>query len=82
LHQEKSGNHAWRQGGTDELAKKSPKMLLNPFLCKFMHNFFSLGKKLAQEVGLHTSAIEKKLPKENKRPIGENSPNLVTLLGE
>jgi hypothetical protein len=35
-------------------------------------------EKLAQKVQAPLG-IFKKLPKENKRPIGENSPNLVTL---
>jgi hypothetical protein len=30
---------------------------------------------------LATSVLKKKLPKENNQPIGENSPNLVTLRG-
>jgi hypothetical protein len=38
----------------------------HPFLSKFSH-----GKKVAREF--------KNLPKENNRPIGENSPNQVTL---
>jgi hypothetical protein len=36
-------------------------------------------EKVPQKFGLILKYI-KKLPIENKRPIGENSPNLVTLL--
>jgi hypothetical protein len=42
------------------------------FCPKLIHNSFPWKK-----VG--TSSICQKLPKENNRPIGENSPNLVTL---
>jgi hypothetical protein len=41
-----------------------------------MHNFFR-GKKLPKSSGNFYNL--KKLPKENDRPKGENSPNLVTL---
>jgi hypothetical protein len=43
------------------------------FLSKLIHNFYLERKCTA-------SVIFKNLPKENYRPIGENSPNLVTLL--
>jgi hypothetical protein len=39
------------------------------------HITFTIAKKL----GLHTCVIFKKLLKENNRPVGEHSPNLVTL---
>jgi hypothetical protein len=42
-----------------------------------MHNFFS-GKNSSKI--LMTPVIFRKLPKGNNRPIGEDSPNLVTLV--
>jgi hypothetical protein len=39
---------------------------------------FSNGKKVAREFALLMQFF-KNLPKENNRPIGENSPNQVTL---
>jgi hypothetical protein len=36
-------------------------------------------EKGSLKCGLHTSVISKKLQKVNNRPMGENSPNLVTL---
>jgi hypothetical protein len=36
-------------------------------------------EKIAQQ-NLYTCVIFKKLPKENNHPIGENAPNLVTLV--
>jgi hypothetical protein len=45
-------------------------MLTNPYLAKFKNTTFSL--KFAQ-------TIFEKLPKVNNHPLGENSPNLVTL---
>jgi hypothetical protein len=38
-------------------------------------------QKVAQKLHSFTTVIFKPLPKANNRPIGENSPNLVTLLG-
>jgi hypothetical protein len=37
-------------------------------------------KKVAPNVGLHTSVIFNDLQKTNIQPIGENSPNLVSLI--
>jgi hypothetical protein len=37
-----------------------------------------VGKKVAQKVGVLLK-FSKRLPKVNNHPIGENSPNLVTL---
>jgi hypothetical protein len=37
-------------------------------------------EKVAQKFALHTSVIFIKQPKVNNRPIGENSPKLVTLV--
>jgi hypothetical protein len=54
----------------------SPKMWQNAFLPKLIHNFLP-WKKAAQNLGY--CCIFKKLPKEYNRPIGENSPNMVTL---
>jgi hypothetical protein len=50
-------------------------MLPNPFLSKSIHILFR-GKKLPRNVGYFCN---KKLPKVNNPPKGENSPNLVTL---
>jgi hypothetical protein len=49
----------------------------NPFLCQNKLTFFNV-KKVAEKIWA-TSVIFKKTPKVNNRPIGENSPNLVTL---
>jgi hypothetical protein len=38
------------------------------------------GKKVTQGIVIHTSEIPIKRHKVNKHPMGENSPNLVTLL--
>jgi hypothetical protein len=55
--------------------KKSPKVWPNTFLSKLTHN-------LNREWPLlwATSVILRKLAKENNHPLGENSPNLFTLL--
>jgi hypothetical protein len=47
-----------------------------PFLSKLIHNFYH-GKN-SQNISA-TVVLFKKLPKGNNCPIGENSPNLVTL---
>jgi hypothetical protein len=55
-------------------------MLPNPFfLSKLMHINFTMLKS-SPKFGLLLSFLEE-LPKVNHRPIGENSPNLVTLVG-
>jgi hypothetical protein len=48
------------------------------FSSKLIHNFFR-EKKLPKTWA--RSEIFKKLPKEINHPTGENSPNLVTLVG-
>jgi hypothetical protein len=53
------------------LRKNRPKCSPSHF-CQNLNLEIDLWKKVTQN-------IFKKLPKENKSPIGENSPNLVTL---
>jgi hypothetical protein len=88
LDQEKSGNHAettdwepWgssgrvlRTWGPDEFVKNGPKVLSKQFFTK--NNTF-LGKKVRKNVVYFCNF--QKMPKVNNRPLGENSPNLVTL---
>jgi hypothetical protein len=67
-----------KQGGLMSSWKKSPQNMAQPiFLSKLIHNFFP-RKKVAQTFWLFLQ-FSKKLPNETYRPIGENSPNLVTL---
>jgi hypothetical protein len=58
--------------------KNSPEIYHQIFRLRIKHDFFH-GKYGPQRWA--ASVIFKKLPKENSRPIGENFPNLVTLLG-
>jgi hypothetical protein len=70
---------ARRHGDLMRLKKSRPKSRPNPFLVKnFKHNF-DQGK--SSPIICAISAVFAKLPKVLSRPIGENSPNLVTLLG-
>jgi hypothetical protein len=48
----------------------------SPFLPKVIHNYYR--GKVSQKIKLLQQL--KKLPKENNRRLGENSPNLATLL--
>jgi hypothetical protein len=76
----KSGHHVHAQspiddqGGQMSLLKNLPKTWPNPFLVNLTFNFY-LGKRQHWA----TFVFLKKVPKESNRPVGENSPNLVTL---
>jgi hypothetical protein len=63
-------------GCRDELVKNSTKCGATLIMSKILHLFF--GGKSGPEIWA-TFVIFKRLPKENNHPIGENSPNLVTL---
>jgi hypothetical protein len=66
-------------GRPDAFAKQSPEKSPSPFVANM--NIYTLilkRKKVAQLFVLHLQ-FSRKLPKGNSRPIGENSPNLVTL---
>jgi hypothetical protein len=65
------------QGDQMRLLKNRPKYSPNRVLTKLLHNFYGGKKKLTKFVYF----CNKKLPKVNNHPIGENSPNLVTLTG-
>jgi hypothetical protein len=71
------------QGNQMRLLKDRPKYSPNGVLTKLLHNFYGGKKKLTKFVYilLSTYFCNKKLPKVNNHPIGENSPNLVTLKG-
>jgi hypothetical protein len=62
----------------DEFVKKWPKMLPNLLFAKIITKHLLWGKA-AQNVGYFGNL--KKLSKVNNHPLGENSPNLVTLRG-
>jgi hypothetical protein len=47
-------------------------------VCSPIHFIKIIAEPLTQKCGLGTSAIFKKV---NNHPLGENSPNLVTLVG-
>jgi hypothetical protein len=65
-------------GRPDEFVKKSPKMLPKTiFFSKLMHKR-NRGKSSPNMSGTSVY-LRKNLPEENNRPMGENSPNLVTL---
>jgi hypothetical protein len=64
------------QGDQMSLRRSRRKCSPSHFLSKLIENR-ELWKKEAQNVALLSQY--KKLSKENNRPIGENSPNLVTL---
>jgi hypothetical protein len=49
----------------------------NPFLLKLIQNLY-FGKNSPKLWA--TSVIFEKLPKDNNRPLGENSPTVATLL--
>jgi hypothetical protein len=70
-----------RQGDQMSFLKKSTKIKRQTHFVKIFGNFFSMGKKFAQNLSFYCD-IEKKLPQLGNRPKGENSPSLVTLLGE
>jgi hypothetical protein len=59
--------------------KNRPKYSPIHCLSKLIHNFCSGEKKAKMR---STSVIFIKLPKVNSHPMGENSPDLVTLLGD
>jgi hypothetical protein len=59
------------------LWKKSTKVLPKPFFCQKFYTTFTRVKSI-QPVSA-TSVIYKKLHTVHNHPIGENSPNLVTL---
>jgi hypothetical protein len=63
------------QKSRKKVAKKSP----IPFLSVLSH-IFTMEICIPQICYIDTSAIFKKLPLVNNRPLGENSPNLVTLV--
>jgi hypothetical protein len=65
------------QGDLMSLLKNHPKCSPTN-LSKLTHNL-NHGKS-SQKCGLHRG-FKKNLPKVNNRPLGENSPNLVTLPG-
>jgi hypothetical protein len=56
--------------------KKSPKVLPNPFLSKLLYITCVVWKNSPR---VYATSVSKNLPKEDTRPMGENSPNLVTL---
>jgi hypothetical protein len=58
--------------------KSRPKCSPTPFLSQLIHNFFRGKKNYLKTLGYFFICI--KLPKVNNSSIGENSPNLVTLL--
>jgi hypothetical protein len=61
----------------DEFVKKVTKMEPNPF---FAQNKYITGTvEIRSPKICSTSVILKPLPKDNNRPMGENSHNLVTL---
>jgi hypothetical protein len=72
-------------------AEKMPKMWPNPFLPKFQISKFQISKfqnctastveNVAENVGYFSNCLPKQLPKVSNHPMGENSPNLVTLVG-
>jgi hypothetical protein len=60
--------------------KNLPKMYAaKHILCQ--NQCITFSEESSRPKFLATALIFEKLPKENYRPIGENSPNLVTLLG-
>jgi hypothetical protein len=59
--------------------KNRPKRSPTRFSSKLIHNFY-LCKKCPESLG-NFCDFPKKCPKDNSRPIGENSLNLVTLVG-
>jgi hypothetical protein len=66
----------WRPGWPDEFLRKSPNMLPNPFILQ--HKFY-LEKCSTTFWATLWSPFNKKA-QINNHPIGENSPNLITLL--
>jgi hypothetical protein len=70
------------QGDQMNLLQNRQKCSLPEFLSKLIHNFlihnFKRGKSSPKMWA--TSESFKKLPKVNNDPIGEKSPNLVTLI--
>jgi hypothetical protein len=65
------------QGDQMSLWKNHPSC--NPFFCQNMYMLTPIHKKYSSPNMSDTSLILKELPKVNNRPLGENSPNLVTL---
>jgi hypothetical protein len=61
----------------DEIVNKWPKMRPNPFFVKISAQL--LPRKKTNFGGPLFKFFFKKLPKENNRPMGEKSPNPVTL---
>jgi hypothetical protein len=60
------------------LRKNRPIVSPTQFLAKINTQLFPTIKSIQNKTV--TSEIFKKLPKENNNPLGENSPNLVTLV--
>jgi hypothetical protein len=59
--------------------KKLPKMYPNPFFVKIIASLLK-WKRLIEKLGYLCNFQPKKSPKVNNSPIGENLPNLVTLV--
>jgi hypothetical protein len=68
-------------GRPEEFVKKSPKMLPTRLLVK-SNTYITLTIKKSSLLYWATSVIFQKFAKEKRCPRGENSPNLVTLLGD
>jgi hypothetical protein len=63
---------------TRRVCKKSPKRFPNRFFCQYEYITTDYRETKENILG-YFGNFQKKLPKVNTRPIGENSPNLVTL---
>jgi hypothetical protein len=70
-------HHDSSAGRPDEFVKKSPKCSSTHFFLK--NNLLSFTVNKSSPIIWATSVIFKRLSKVNNHPIGEKSPNLVTL---